>query len=157
MFENYDNLDFYGDMVPAYHTYLLLKFLTILFFSLFILSLFFAARSLNKTEKKVQSVIGGNIYQRLSALKDLSLLQECYQSTEIQTLFDFLLEKTRLNGELGKGNEEKEQVEMEIIGSIKRLDERVRQRDAQKEVLKELRFIRRKLTEREQLSYRRSK
>lgn len=157
LFENYDNLDFYGDMVPAYHTYLLLKFLTILFFSLFILSLFFAARSLNKTEKKVQSVIGGNIYQRLSALKDLSLLQECYQSTEIQTLFDFLLEKTRLNGELGKGNEEKEQVEMEIIGSIKRLDERVRQRDAQKEVLKELRFIRRKLTEREQLSYRRSK
>lgn len=56
-------------------------------------------------------------------------------------------------GELGMGNDEKSMIEMEIVGSIKRLDERLRERDQQSEVIKELQFIQRKLKERERASH----
>ena len=51
------------------------------------------------------------------------------------------------------GNDEKSMIEMEIVGSIKRLDERLRERDQQSEVIKELQFIQRKLKERERASH----
>lgn len=56
-------------------------------------------------------------------------------------------------GELGMGNDEKSMIEMEIVGSIKRLDEQLRERDQQSEVIKELQFIQRKLKERERASH----
>ena len=153
LFENYESLDFNGDVVPAYRTVIILKVLTYLFFGLFIASLFFAAKSLNQTNQKRNDVITGNIYDRLLTLKDLSLLQKCYADDHIQNLFDILIQKTRMNGELGIGNDEKSAIEMEIVGSIKRLDERLRERDQQSEVIKELKFIQRKLKERERASH----
>ena len=98
-------------------------------------------------------MITGNIYDRLLTLTDLSLLQKCYADDHIQNLFDILIQKTRMNGELGIGNDEKSAIEMEIVGSIKRLDERLRERDQQSEVIKELQFIQRKLKERERASH----
>ncbi len=98
-------------------------------------------------------MITGNIYDRLLTLKDLSLLQKCYADDHIQNLFDILIQKTRMNGGLGIGNDEKSAIEMEIVGSIKRLDERLRERDQQSEVIKELQFIQRKLKERERASH----
>ena len=57
LFENYESLDFNGDVVPTYRTVIILKVLTYLFFGLFIASLFFAAKSLNQTNQKGLTII----------------------------------------------------------------------------------------------------
>ncbi len=155
LFESYDSLSFMGDIVPAYQTVILFKVLTVVFFVLFIGSLFYAGRSLNRPRTDRAKIVHVDLYDRLASLYDLSRLQACYRESDIQELFEQLIEKTRLNQESGNGSEEQEAIELDILGSMKRLDERLRERDQQAEVRKELLFIRRKLAQRERASHHR--